>query len=93
MVEPFLCVLIGLDMTCICRPNSQGLNAKGELDLAIVPCPMSLRCTAWIDQIVLFQDNAFLRTSAHEIVPIAGYLPATCWIVVVCRDLKRVRTL
>ena len=50
---------------------------------------MSLRCTAWIDQIVLFQDNAFLRTSAHEIVPIAGYLPAPCWIVVVCRDLKK----
>ena len=28
-----------------------------------------------IDSIVLFKDNAFLGTSAHESVPLVGYLP------------------
>ena len=39
--------------------------------------PVMIRCS-----IVLFKDNAFLRTSAHESVPPGGYLLATCWLPV-----------
>ena len=63
--------------------------AQGVLDPLIVPCPMSLGCSGLIDSIVLFKDNAFLGTSAHESVPLVGYLLATCWIVVVGRDLAK----
>ncbi len=59
---------------------------------------MSLGCSGLIDSIVLFKDNAFLGTSAHESVPPAGYLLATCWLPVgysrfpvVCRDQKATR--
>ena len=72
-----------------------GPCAQGVLDTVIVPCPMSLGCTGLIDSIVLLKDNAFLGTSAHESVTLAGYLLATCWlpvgyllILVVCRTLK-----
>ena len=65
------------------------------LDPVIVPRPMSLGCTGLIDSIVLFKDNAFLGTSAHESVTLAGSLPAPCRLLagyllipVVCRDLK-----
>ena len=50
-----------------------GPCAQGVLDPVIVPRPMSLGCTGWIDSIVLFEDNAFLGTSAHESVPHVGY--------------------
>ena len=43
---------------------------------------MSLGCTGLIDSIVLFKDNAFLGTSAHESVTLAGYLLATRWLLV-----------
>ena len=39
---------------------------------------MSLGCSVLF---VLFKDNAFLGTSAHESVALVGYLPATRWIV------------
>ena len=55
-----------------------GPCAQGVLDTVIVPRPMSLGCSGLIDSIVLFKDNAFLGTSAHESVPLAGYLRATC---------------
>ena len=45
---------------------------------------MSLGCAGLIGLIVLFKDNAFLGTSAHESVTTAGY----SLILVVCRDLK-----
>ena len=64
-------------------------------DPVIVPRPMSMGCTGLIDSIVLFKDNAFLGTSAHESVTPAGSLPAPrripagyLLIPVVCRDLK-----
>ena len=68
-------------------PSLEGLQfagpcAQGVLDTVIVPRPMSLGCTGLIDSIVLFKDNAFLGTSAHESVTPAGYL----LIPVVCRD-------
>ena len=54
---------------------------------------MSLGCAVLIDSIVLFKDNAFLGTSAHESVTTVGYLLATRWLLVgylvipvVCRD-------
>ena len=53
-----------------------GPCAQGVLDTVIVPCPMSLGCSGLIDSIVLFKDNAFLGTSAHESVPLAGSPPA-----------------
>ena len=59
------------------------------LDLLIVPCPMSLGCAVLIDPIVLLKDNAFPKTSAHESVLPAGYLLATCWIIVVGGDLAK----
>ena len=52
-----------------------GPCAQGVLDPIIVPRPMPLGCAGLIDPIVQFKDNAFLRTSAHESVPLAGYLP------------------
>ena len=52
-----------------------GPLAQGVLDPVIIPCPMSLGCAVLI---VLFKDNAFLGTSAHESVLTAGYLLATC---------------
>ena len=55
-----------------------GPCAQGVLDPVIVPRPMSHCCAGLIDSIVLFKDNAFLGTSAHESVTPAGYLPATC---------------
>ena len=70
-----------------------GPCAQGVLDTVIVPRPMSLGCSGLIDSIVLFKDNAFLGTSAHESVTLAGYSLATCWLLagslrfpVVCRD-------
>ena len=72
-----------------------GPCAQGVLDPVIVPCPMSHGCSGLIDSIVLFKDNAFLGTSAHESVTLAGYSRATrgllagyLLIPVVCRDLK-----
>ena len=72
-----------------------GTRAQGMLDLVMVPCPMSLGCAGLTDSLVLFKDNAFLGTSAHESVTLAGYLLATCWLLagsllipVVCRTLK-----
>ena len=58
-------------------PKFGGPCAQGVLDPVIVPCPMSLGCSGLIDSIVLFKDNAFLGTSAHESVPLAGYSRAT----------------
>ena len=51
-----------------------GPCAQGVLDPVIVPCPMSLGCAGLIDPIIIFKDNAFLGTSAHESVAPAGYL-------------------
>ena len=51
-----------------------GPCAQGVLDPVIVPCPMSLGCAVLF---VLIKDYAFLRASAHESVPLAGYSPAT----------------
>ena len=34
------------------------------------------------------KDNALLRASAHESVPLVGYSPDTCWIVVAGRAQK-----
>ena len=50
---------------------------------------MSLSCAVLIGPIVLFKDNAFLGTSAHESVAPAGYLRATCWPLVERRDLAK----
>ena len=57
--------------------------------------PMTHGCAGLIDSIVQFKDYAFLRTSAHESVTLAGSLPAPCRLLVgyslipvVCRDLK-----
>ena len=56
---------------------------------------MSLGCAGLIDSIVLFKDNAFLGTTVHESVTLAGYSPATCrllagylLILIVRRALK-----
>ena len=54
-----------------------GACTQGVLDPVMILCPMSLGCAGLIDSIVLFKDNAFLGTSAHESVTSAGYLPAT----------------
>ena len=51
-----------------------GPCAQGVLDPVMIPCPMSLGCAVLF---VLFKDNAFLGTSAHESVLLAGYLPDT----------------
>ena len=56
------------------------------LDTVIVPRPMSQGCDGLF---VLIKDNAFLGTSAHESVPLAGYLRATRGILVVGRDLAK----
>ena len=66
-----------------------GPCAQGVLDTVIVPRPMSLGCSGLIDSIVLFKDNAFLGTSAHESVTLAGYLLATCWLPVDSRCVSR----
>ena len=63
-----------------------GPCAQGVLDTVIVPRPMSLGCAGLF---VLFKDNAFLGTSAHESVLTAGYSPATRRIPVVGRDLAK----
>ena len=62
-------------------PSKPRLCSQGVLDPLIVPCPMSLGCAGSIDAIVLFKENAFLRTSAHESVPLVGYSRATCWLL------------
>ena len=54
--------------------KSAGPCAQGVLDTVIVPRPMSLGCSGLF---VLIKENAFLGTSAHESVPLAGSLPAT----------------
>ena len=48
------------------------------LDPLIIPRPMSLGRPGLF---VLIKDYAFLRASAHESVPLAGYLLATCWLL------------
>ena len=48
--------------------------AQGVLDPVIVPRPMSQGRPGLF---VLSKDNAFLGTSTHESVPLAGYLPDT----------------
>ena len=63
-----------------------GPCAQGVLDTVIVPRPMSLGRPGLF---VLFKDNAFLGTSAHESVPLVGYSLATRWIIVVGRDLAK----
>ena len=68
-----------------------GPCAQGVLDPVIVPRPMSLGCTGLIDSIVLFKDNAFLGTSAHESVLPASYLPATCWLLVDSRCVSHLK--
>ena len=50
---------------------------------------MPLGCAGLMDSIAPFKYNIFLGTSTHESVQLAGYLPAPCQEVVVCRDLKR----
>ena len=64
-----------------------GPCAQGVLDPVIVACPMS--CSGLIDSIVLFKDNAFLGTSAHESMLPVGSLLAPCRIIVVGRDLAK----
>ena len=59
-----------------------GPCAQGVLDPIIVPRPMSMGRPGLF---VLIKDNAFLRTSAHESVFPAGYLPVPCRIIVVGR--------
>ena len=66
-----------------------GPCAQGVLDTVIVPCPMSLGCTGLIDSTVLFKDNAFLGTSAHESVTLVGYLPAPRRLLVDSRCVSR----
>ena len=56
-------------------PKFAGPCAQSVLDPVIVPCPMSLGCSVLF---VLIKDNAFLGTSTHESVTLAGYLPAPC---------------
>ena len=51
-----------------------GPCAQGVLDPVIVPRPMSHGRSVLFD---LFEDNAFIGTSAHESVPLAGYSLAT----------------
>ena len=48
-----------------------GPCAQGVLDTVIVPRPMSLGRPGLF---VLIKNNAFLGTSAHESVPLVGYL-------------------
>ena len=57
----------------------------------MIPRPMSLGCAGLIDSIVLFNDNAFLGTSAHESVTLAGYLLATRWLPVDSRCVSRLK--
>ena len=54
-----------------------GPCAQGVLDPLIVPRPMSQGCDGlfWLKNLLIW---AFLGTSAHESVPLAGYPPATC---------------
>ena len=59
-----------------------GPCAQGVLDPVMIPCPMSLGCYVLF---VLFKDNAFLGTSAHESVLPVGSLLATCRILAVSR--------
>ena len=74
-------------------PQFAGPLAQGVLDPVIIPCPMSMvlvprpGCSGLF---VLFKDMHFLGTSAHESVPLAGYLPTTCRIPVAGRDPKKV---
>ena len=51
-----------------------GPCAQGVLNTVIVPRPMSLGRPGLF---VLIKDNAFLGNSAHESVPLVGYLRAT----------------
>ena len=58
-------------------PKFAGPCAPGLLDPVIVPRPMSQGCAGlfWLKNLLIW---AFLGTSAHESVPLAGDLPATC---------------
>ena len=58
-----------------------GPCAQGVLDPIIVPRPMSQGCDGlfWLKNLLIW---AFLGTSAHESVPLAGYLLATRWLLV-----------
>ena len=63
-------------------PEIAGPCAQGVLDSVMIPCPMSLGRPGLF---VLIKDYAFLGTSTHESVPLAGYLPATRRLLAVSR--------
>ena len=63
--------------------KNAGPCAQGVSDPVIVPRPMSQGRPGLF---VRIKDYAFLRASAHESVPLAGYSPATRRIPVVGRD-------
>ena len=58
-------------------------------------------CAGLIDSVVVFKDNAFLGTSAHESVTLAGYplipavcrdiTPRYCWLFLSIRSLAIAR--
>ena len=57
-----------------------GPCAQGVLDPVMIPCPISQGCDRlfWLKNLLIW---AFLGTSAHESVPLVGYLLATCWLL------------
>ena len=65
--------------------NFLSLNGcnKRQLDPCMMPGPMSLDRSGLIDSIFLIKDEAFLGTSAHESLPLVGYLLAT-WAFPLC---------
>ena len=65
-----------------------GLCAQGVLDPIIILRPMSLNCDGllWLNNLLIY---AFLGTSAHDSLPLAGYPLATCRIPVVRRGSKK----
>ena len=65
-----------------------GPCAQGVLDPVMIPCPMSQGCDGlfWLKNLLIW---AFLGTSAHESVPLVGYLLATRWIIAVGRGSKK----
>ena len=65
-----------------------GPCAQGVLDPVIVPRPMSQGRPGFF---VLIKGYAFLRASAHESVTLAGYLPATCRLLVDSRCVPRLK--
>ena len=68
-------------------PSPEGLQfagpcAQGVLDPVMIPCPMSLGCAVLFCSIGYFLIRSFLGALDPKSVLLAGYLLATCWLLV-----------